>query len=360
MKRIGILTCGGDCAGLNAAIRSVTQCAILKYGWEVYGIRNGTVGLLTDPPLVEKLDVNFKGFGHALLRMGGTILGSTSKGNPFSYKKEDGTMGDCSNQAIEVYHKLGLDALIAIGGDGGLKIMSQLAELGNINLVGIPKTIDNDVSHTEALGFSTAVEVATYALDGLQPTAASHDRVMVLEVMGRDAGHIALNAGLAGGADVILIPEIPFKMQHIIHKIQSVIQTGRNFALVVVAESARMAEKDPLMVRYEDGAERYGGVGDFISRQLSEAIHVETRTMVLGHIQRGGQPIAKDRIMAAAFGVKAVQLIAQEKYGRMVAWQHQEVVDIPLKDALGSYQTVDLNGSLITTARGLGISLGDE
>jgi phosphofructokinase-like protein len=360
VKRIGILTCGGDCAGLNTAIRSVTQCAILKHGWEVYGIRNGTVGLLTDPPLVEKLDVNFNGIGHALLRMGGTILGSTSKGNPFSYKKEDGTIGDCSNRAIETYHKLGLDALIAIGGDGGLKIMSQLAEQGNINLVGIPKTIDNDVNHTESLGFSTAVEVATYALDGLQPTAASHDRVMVLEVMGRDAGHIALNAGIAGGADVILIPEIPFSVQSIVQKIQSVIENGRNFALVVVAESARMAEQDPLMVRYQDGAERYGGMGDFISRQIAEAINVETRTTVLGHVQRGGQPIARDRIMAAAFGVRAVSLVAEEQYGRMVAWQNQRVTDISLSEALGSYQSVDLNGSLIATAKGLGISLGNE
>jgi len=360
VKRIGILTCGGDCAGLNAIIRSVTQCAILKHGWEVYGIRNGTVGLLTDPPLVEKLDVNFKGIGHALLRMGGTVLGSTSKGNPFSYKKEDGTLGDCSQRAIDTYHKLNLDALIAVGGDGGLKIMSQLAEQGNINLVGIPKTIDNDISHTESIGFSTAVEVATSALDGLQPTAASHDRVMVLEVMGRDAGHIALNAGIAGGADVILIPEIPFSLKKVVHKIQSVIQKGRNFSLVVVAESAHMEDGDPLMVTYQDGSERYGGIGDFISRKLNELMNVETRAMALGHIQRGGQPIAQDRIMAAAFGVKAVGLVAEGKFGRMVAWQNRSVTDLPLKEAIGSYQRVDLKGSLVATARGLGISLGDE
>lgn len=360
MKKIGILTCGGDCAGLNAAIRSVTQCAILKHGWEVYGIRNGTVGLLTDPPLVEKLDVNFKGIGHALLRMGGTILGSTSKGNPFSYKKENGTIGDCSQKAIDTFHKLNLEALIAIGGDGGLKIMQTLAEKGNINLIGIPKTIDNDINHTEALGFSTAVEVATFALDGLQPTAASHDRVMVLEVMGRDAGHIALNAGIAGGADVILIPEIPFNLKSVIHKIQSVIQKGRNFALVVVAESAHMQAQEPIMINYQDGSERYGGIGDFISRQLNEMINVETRTMVLGHMQRGGQPIARDRIIAAAFGVRAVNLIAEGKFNRMVAWQNQTIVDIPLSEALNQQQKVDLQGGLIATARGLGISLGDD
>ena len=360
MKRIGILTCGGDCAGLNATIRSVTQCAILKHGWEVYGIRNGTVGLLTDPPLVEKMDVNFNGIGHAILRMGGTILGSTSKGNPFSYKKEDGTIGDCSERAIENYHKLNLDGLIAVGGDGGLKIVSQLAEQGNINMIGIPKTIDNDISHTEAIGFSTAVEVATSALDGLQPTAASHDRVMVLEVMGRDAGHIALNAGIAGGADVILLPEIPFSFESVSRKIQSVIQTGRNFALVVVAESAHSRDKDPLMVTYQDGSERYGGIGDFISRKLNDLMNVETRVMALGHIQRGGQPIAQDRIMAAAFGVHAVNLIAEGKFGRMVAWQNRSVTDIPIQEAIGTYQRVDVDGSLVSTARGLGISLGDE
>lgn len=360
MKRIGILTCGGDCAGLNTVIRSVTQCAILKHGWEVYGIRNGTVGLLTDPPLVEKLDVNFNGIGHALLRMGGTILGSTSKGDPFAYTKEDGTVEDCSQRAIETYHKLNLDGLVAVGGDGGLTIVNQLAERGNINWVGIPKTIDNDISHTEAIGFSTAVEVATNALDGLQPTAASHDRVMVLEVMGRDAGHIALNAGIAGGADVILIPEIPFNLKSVAQKIQSVMQNGRNFALVVVAESAHMEHQDPLMVQYQDGSKRYGGIGDFISRQLNEVMNVETRVTALGHVQRGGQPIAMDRIMAAAFGVKAVDLIAEGKFGRMVAWQNRSVTDVPLKDVVGTYRRVDLGSSLVSTARGLGISLGDE
>ena len=360
MKKIGILTCGGDCAGLNTVIRSVTQCAILRHGWEVYGIKNGTIGLLTDPPLVEKLDVNFKGLGHALLRMGGTILGSTSKGNPFAYPKEDGTIGDCSSKAIEAYHSLGLDALIAVGGDGGLKIMHDLALQGNINLVGIPKTIDNDIDYTEAVGFSTAVEVATSALDGLQPTAASHDRVMVLEVMGRDAGHIALQSGIAGGADVILIPEISFSFEKIKKKVQSVIQSGRNFALIVVAESAHAQSEDPLMVTYQDGSERYGGIGDFISRKLNQMMNVETRTMALGHIQRGGQPIAQDRIMAAAFGVKAVSLVADGTFGHMVAWQNRSVTHVPLEKALGKYHRVDLKSSLIETARGLGISLGDE
>ena len=360
MKKIGILTCGGDCAGLNAVIRAVTQCAILKHGWEVYGIRNGTVGLLTDPPLVEKLDVNFGGIGHALLRMGGTILGSTSKGNPFSYIREDGTVGDCSEKAIKTYHELGLDGLIAVGGDGGLGIMHKLAEQGGINLIGIPKTIDNDISLTDAIGFATAVEVATSALDGLQPTAASHDRVMVLEVMGRDAGHIALHSGIAGGADVILIPEIPFDLTSVSQKIQSVMDNGRNFALVVVAESAHMRDQDPLMVRYNDGSERYGGIGDFISHRLNEMMNVETRVMALGHIQRGGQPIASDRIIAAAFGVRATNLVAEKKFGRMVAWQNRAVTDVPLKEAISSYQRVDLSDSLVETARGLGICLGDE
>jgi ATP-dependent phosphofructokinase / diphosphate-dependent phosphofructokinase len=355
---IGILTSGGDCAGLNAAIRAVVSRAVQGYGWRVIGIRNGTMGLLRRPMEFEELDLRIATVN--ILRLGGTILGTTNKGNPFAFPMPDGTLKDRSAEVIAGARELGLDALIGVGGDGSFAILRRLAQQGGLNLVGIPKTIDNDVGATEtSIGYDTAVMVATEALDRLQPTAASHDRVMILEVMGRDAGHIALASGIAGGADVILIPEIPYTMEAVAAHIEKVRRQGRNFALVVVAESVRDQAGQVVMQRQGGGAVTYGGVGHALGEAISRLTGAETRVTVLGHVQRGGQPNSVDRVFASAFGVHAVDLVAEGKFDRMVAWQNRQVVDVGLEDAIAAPQQVDPAGALVRTARGLDISLGD-
>lgn len=357
-KRIGILTSGGDCAGLNAVIRAV-MLAAKKRGWSLLGIQQGIHGLIAKPAQYIDLDYDLGGFGPELLRMGGTFLGTTNKGNPFAMPKTDGSTADVSDDFIAGYKALKLDALIGIGGDGSLAILRKLTEKGDIPFIGIPKTIDNDIGLTDSIGFETAVNVATEALDRLQPTAASHSRIMILEVMGRDAGHIALQAGIAGGADVILLPEIPFDMMRIIEKIKAMRERGRNFALIIVAESAAPKEEAPHMIVDKTGKRRYGGIGHYLCDFLAERIEAEVRTTVLGHVQRGGQPTPKDRFLAAAFGVRAIELIEKGKFDRMVAWQNRSVVDVPLEQAVASYKAVRAEGTTIQTARGLDISLGD-
>ncbi|MBS0184883.1 MAG: ATP-dependent 6-phosphofructokinase [Proteobacteria bacterium] len=360
MKRIAILTSGGDCAGLNAVIRAVTYRAIQGYGWEVLGIRNGTQGLLARPLEYETLTLSLRGFEDRLLRMGGTILGTTNKGNPFHYPMPDGTFLNRSQEIIEGYRSLKIDALIGVGGDGSLKILSELAAQGNINFVAIPKTIDNDLGITEnSIGFSTAVQVATEALDRLQPTAASHDRVMILEVMGRDAGHIALISGIAGGADVILIPEIPYRMSVIADKIKQLQKRGQRSALVIVAEAVKKENGDSVVIHDITGKERYGGIGHYLGEKISQITGAETRVTVLGHLQRGGQPDFRDRLLASAFGVHAVDLVAEQKFNRMVAWQNRKVIDVSIEEAIAHYQAVNIHGTMMATARGLGICFGD-
>jgi 6-phosphofructokinase 1 len=357
-KRIGLLTSGGDCAGLNAIIRAVTLRATHGYGWQVLGIRQGTMGLMARPPEADTLGPEVT--GAAILRLGGTVLGTTNAGDPFTFPMADGRLEDRSGQVIEGCRLLGLDALIGIGGDGSFAILRRLALQGGLNLVGIPKTIDNDLDMTEvAIGFSTAVEVATEALDRLQPTAASHSRVMVLEVMGRDAGHIAISAGIAGGADVIVIPEIPWRLDSVTRKIQQVKASGRNFALVIVAEAVRTETGEAVTVAHGPSQVRYGGIGQYLASAIAAATGAETRVTVLGHVQRGGQPVAQDRLLAAAFAVRAVDLIAAGKFDRMVALSNREIIDVPLADAIRRPHTVDPQGTLVMTARGLGICLGD-
>ena len=360
IERIGILTSGGDCAGLNAVLRAVVHRAVLGYGWQVVGIEQGTHGLLARPPGAQNLTI--ERFDGTLLRQAGTILGSTNKGDPFAYPMPDGSVEDRSDEVIEGYRMLGLDALIGVGGDGSQAILKRIADKGGIDLVCIPKTIDNDIGATEvSIGYDTAVQVATEALDKLQPTAASHSRVMILEVMGRDAGHIALVAGIAGGADVILIPEIPWHMEHVARKIAEVGENeGRNFVLIVVAEAVRTETGEPLVVGEADGKPRYGGIGHHLGNRLAEVIDAEIRVTALGHVQRGGTPDARDRLMASAFGVRAVDLIAEGRFDRMVAWQNRRLVDVPIDEAIAAYQTVDVIGPVIETARGLGICLGDQ
>ncbi len=361
--RIGVLTSGGDCAGLNAVLRAVVLRAAREApaagGMEVIGIRQGTHGLLVRPVQAEPMDPGM--FTGALLRSGGTILGTTNWGDPFHYPMPDGSFQDRSEEVIEGVRLLGLDALIGIGGDGSLAILRRLAQQGGINLVGIPKTIDNDLGHTEvSIGYSTAVKVATDGLDHLQPTAASHSRVMVMEVMGRDAGHIALNAGIAGGADVILIPEIDYDFDKVAAKIESLKAGGRNFALVIVAEAVKTETGEAVTQTQAAGGTTYGGIGYYIARRISEVTGAETRVTVLGHLQRGGPPTARDRLMASIFGVRAVELILRGEYDRMVAWSGRNVIDVPLADAIAGFRAVDPQGPLVGTARGLGICLGDE
>ncbi len=356
-KRIGILTSGGDCAGLNPAIRAVVYHAVGTYNWEVLGIHQATHGLMERPPNAVKLEIEKI---DPLLMSGGTILGTTNKGDPFAFPMPDGTLRDRSAEIIEGYHLLELDALIGIGGDGSLSILRKLAQQGNLNLVGIPKTIDNDVNCTElCIGFNTAVKIATEALDRLHFTAASHSRVIILEVMGRDAGHIALNAGIAGGADVILIPEIPYKMERICEYILKRQDLGKNYSLVVAAEAVRTQTGE--VVRQDDlfGKSRFGGIGQYLADQISACSGAETRVTVLGHIQRGGVPSPTDRLVASAFGVAAVDLIAEEKYDQMVVWQNRQVFSVPIAEAISKYRAVDPSDTLVKTARSMGICLGD-
>lgn len=356
-KRIGILTSGGDCAGLNAAIRAVVYHATGTYGYEVFGIYQATLGLLERPPKAIALNrSNIRG----LLLTGGTMLGTTNKGDPFAYPMPDGTLLDRSEEMIEGYHQLGLNALLVIGGDGSLAILRKLAKQGNMNIIGIPKTIDNDIGITErSIGFQTAVDIATEALDRLQFTAASHNRVLILEVMGRDAGHIAISAGIAGGADVILIPEIPYDINKVCDHIVKRRDIGKNYSLVIISEAVKTIEGGAITNVDVLGQRRYGGIGHYIADSITSKIGAETRVTVLGHTQRGGIPAATDRLVASAFGVAAVDLVAEDKYDYMVTWQNRQVVSVPIEDAIKHYQTVDAEGPLVKTARGLGICLGD-
>lgn len=358
MKRLGVLTSGGDCAGLNAAIRAIVLHASQTYNFEVYGIINGTTGLIKRP--IESVLLTPEKCDTALLRSGGTVIGSTNKADPFAFPMPDGQKKDRSDELIQGYHDLKLDALIGIGGDGSLRILQDLANKGSMNLVTIPKTIDNDLGHTElAIGYSTALDVATEALDRLHTTAASHQRVMILEVMGRDAGHIALGAGIAGGADAIIIPEIPYSMDSLFNKIDEIYQTGRKDILIVVAESVSRQDGSVASVGVnENGRVRYGGIGHYLSEQLTLK-NIDTRVTILGHVQRGGAPNALDRVIGSAFGVRAVDLVVAQKFNRMVAWKNRKVIDVSINDAISHYQSVPVDDVLVKTAKGLNIYLGE-
>ena len=355
IRHLAVLTSGGDCAGLNAVLRGIVLAADRR-GIRVTGIRKGTHGLLSRPIEVEALEP--AAFDGNLLRRGGTILGTTNKGDPFAYPMPDGSLLDRSEEIIAAWRGLGCDALIGIGGDGSLAILRRLARQGGIPLVGIPKTIDNDLAHTEvAIGHPSAVDIATLALDHLQPTAASHGRIMVLEVMGRDAGHIALESGIAGGADVILIPELPHSLEAVGRHLLALMRGGRDFALVVVAEA--VTDESGQAVTGGNAGQGYGGIGHSVARRLAELTGWETRVTVLGHLQRGGTPVARDRLMAQVFGVHAVELAVAGRFDRMVGWSGRGVISVPLAEAVAHSKRVDPEGPLVATARGLGIHLGE-
>lgn len=360
IRRLGVLTSGGDCAGLNAVIRAVVQRAVRTYGWKVLGIKDGTMGLMDRPLQYRELDLET--FSGGVLREGGTLLGTTNKGDPFNFPMPDGSHRDRSMDFVDGFNRLRLDALVVIGGDGSMNIVSRLCERGGIGMVGVPKTIDNDVHGTDyAVGFSTACAVVTDALDRLQPTAASHHRVMILEVMGRDAGHIALNSGIAGGADVILIPEVRYTLDGITRKIKGALREGRSHALIVVAEGVHTETGEKATVAQADGEVRYGGIGQYLTHALAQRLpDVETRVTVLGHVQRGGAPDARDRMLASSFGVHAVDLVAAGQFGRMVAWQNRGVTSVPLEEVTIGPRSLDPDGPLVSVARGLGTYVGEE
>jgi 6-phosphofructokinase 1 len=356
IKRIAISTGGGDCAGLNGVIRAAVLTALNEYQWEVIGIEDGYDGLFTG----RYRQLTYKDV-RGILPLGGTILGTTNRGNPFKYPKNVGDhveLVDRSDELIDTLRQLQIDALLAIGGDGSLRIALELMRKG-VNVVGVPKTIDNDVCGTDVtFGFDTALSVATDAIDRLHTTAESHHRVMVVEVMGRSAGWIALHAGVAGAAHAILIPEIPFRHEPICEMIMARTQFGRPFSIVVVAEGAKPLGGEEV---YADAAtKRFGGIGYQVAEVIRRETQKETRVTVLGHIQRGGSPTAFDRLLATRFGANAVHLIAQSQFGQMVALQGWRVTHWPIELAVEQLKLVDVNGELVRTARDCGVVFGDE
>ena len=357
--RIGILTGGGDCPGLNAVIRAVVKSAT-KRGWETLGVLGGFEGLI-EPTRTRELDYHRM---DGLLSLGGTILGTSNKGR-FSGKAGHGDTRQIDPAVLAAakagVESLGLRALVVVGGDGSLTIAQQCFEAG-IPVVGVPKTIDNDIAGTVVtFGFDSAVSFATDALDRLRTTAMSHERVMVCEIMGRYAGWIAAHSGIAGGADVILIPEIQFNFESVCRVIADREAQGKRFTLVVVAEGAREAGRD-FVTLGETGAireARLGGIGAVVAEEIGRRTGKETRVCVLGHLQRGGAPTTFDRLLCSRFGASAVRLIAEEKYGYMVAHQPPDTIAIPLTEAIGQLRTVPLDGDIVRTARDLGIGFGD-
>ena len=358
--RVAISTGGGDAPGLNAVIRAAALSA-LERGWEVLGVKRGFAGLLGEDEVVILTRESVRGIAH----LGGTILRTTNRGNPFHYprRQPDGTYAevDRSDELVDMARQLGIDAMIVIGGDGTLAIAKRLGEKG-MRIVGVPKTIDNDVGGTvTSFGFDTAVNTALEAIDRLHTTAESHDRVIVMEVMGRNSGFIALHSGLAGTADVILIPEIPYDVGKICEKIMARDRAGRHFSIVVVAEGAfpRGGHVSILGESLPGQAKRVGGIADSIAREIQQITGKETRSLVLGHLQRGGMPTGYDRLLATRFGGAAVRAVEHGLWGHMMALQSPHIVAIPIEEAIRELKRVDPGNDLVQTARETGISFGD-
>ena len=363
MKRALVLTGGGDCPGLNAVMRAIVKRASQEKNWEIVGSIQAFNGVLWEPTQIKVLDQQaVRGIHY----QGGTIIETTNKGGPFAWpiKDKNGkwTTVDRSDEMIRKLQFLGIDAVINIGGDGSQKISQLLYEKG-LNIIGVPKTIDNDLSATDStFGYQTAVQIATEALDKLVTTAASHNRVFGMEVMGRDAGWIALNAAIAGGADVCLIPEIPYDIEIVKEKIESRFIKDRGFGIIVVAEGARpKGGKVTVEANDEVGYEnlKLGGIVHQVLKELKDAgLEMDMREVKLGHLQRGGVPVAYDRVLAAQFGVKAFEMVLDKDFGKMVSYQHPDIVSVPLVDAIGKPNLVTLDNRIIQTVKGLGISLG--
>ena len=357
-KTIGILSGGGDAPGLNAVIRAVVKTAIGEFGARVIGIEDSFEGLMGEPHVRDLCIADV----HGLLPRGGTILGTRNSGFFVEYTRTGQTdkLFDMYREAAANIQRLGIEALIVVGGDGTMSIAAEFDKMG-VPLIGVPKTIDNDLPCTElTFGFMTAIDIATEALDRLQTSAESHDRIMILEVMGRHAGWIALHSGIAGGADVILIPEIPFSMQAVADKIAQRERGGYNFSIVVIAEGAREVGHGLV---YQETADprrlpRLGGISIHVRNELERLTGKETRAVILGHLQRGGSPNAFDRMLATSFGTQAVRALAAGKRGEMVALQHAEIVTVPLASALNVIKRISPTGQSVRVARDTGISFG--
>jgi 6-phosphofructokinase 1 len=358
IRNIGILTGGGDCPGLNAVIRGVVRASVNLHGWKVTGILDGFDGLIEGRSR-NLLSKDVRG----LQARGGTILGTSNRGNPLNYpvKENGGTVfKDVTGEIIANIGKLGIDVLIAVGGDGTMKITQALYEKG-VPVMGVPKTIDNDLKATDVtFGFNSAVSVATEALDRLHTTAESHHRVLVLEVMGRDSGWIALESGIAGGADVILIPEIPFDIGEVCDHIRARKRSGSRFSIAVVAEGAFAKGGEKVYEKAPDQASpgRLGGIGRIVAEQIGLCTKIETRTAVLGHMQRGGTPTTYDRILATRFGVEAVSFISEGRYGHMACLEGNKIVCKKIKEAIRNIKLVDPEGQMVKAAEALGITMG--
>ncbi|MFZ5351160.1 MAG: 6-phosphofructokinase [Bacillota bacterium] len=361
IKKIGLLTGGGDCPGLNAVIRAVTRTAILKYGYEVIGYKYGYKGLYNNDIIPMTLDTV-----SGILHKGGTILYSSNKDNLFDYQVEENgklVRKDVSDVAVENLKKDGVDVLVVIGGDGTLTSARDFARKG-VKIIGVPKTIDNDLASTDTtFGFYSALDVATEALDRLHTTAESHHRVMILEVMGRNAGWIALQSGLAGSADVILIPEIPYDINKIVDKITSRGNNGKPFSIIVVAEGAKPKDGEVVVSKIVENSPdpiRLGGIGNKLAADLEKLIDDhEIRNTVLGHIQRGGNASTFDRILSTRYGVAAVELINKGKFGNMVCLKGDVMSYEHLENVIGQNKLVDPEGELVQAARSIGVSFGD-
>jgi len=364
MKRVLVATAGGDCPGLNAVIRAIVKRASQEKDWEILGSIQAFNGVLWEPTEVKILD------DHAVSGIhfqGGTIIETTNKGGPFAWpvKNKDGSWSavDRSEEMIRKLMYMGVDAVINIGGDGSQQISQQLFEKG-LNIIGVPKTIDNDLSATDStFGYQTAVQIATEAVDKLVTTAASHNRVMILEVMGRDAGWIALNAAVAGGAEICLIPEIPYDINKVVEKINERFVRDRGFTIIVIAEGAKAVGKDSSKVDYKEvgyANAKLSGAATRLVNELKEAgLKHDMRKAVLGHIQRGGVPIAYDRVLATQFGVHAFEMVLEGKFGEMVSYRHPEITSVPFKEAIKKPNFVTNDTALMRNARGVGISFGD-
>lgn len=366
MQRVLVLTGGGDCPGLNAVLRAIVKRSEQEEDWEIIGSYQAFDGVMWEPPEIMVLNQETVAGIHV---RGGTILGTTNKGGPFTWpvQKQDGTWTevDRSDELIRKLENMGVNAVINIGGDGSQRISQALYEKG-LNIIGVPKTIDNDLSFTDfTFGFQTAVQTATEAVDKLVTTAASHNRILILEVMGRYAGWIALHAAVAGGAEVCLIPEIPYDINIVLKRLRRRFSRGKGFANIVIAEGAKPIGGERVYKEKSEnkssGKQRLGGVASMFKEELIEAgCKGELRETVLGHLQRGGTPIAYDRILATQFGVKAFEMVLEKKFGEMVAYKHPDVISVPLKQVVQQYNHVSKDSFLVRTARGIGISFGDQ
>ncbi|MGV7221409.1 MAG: 6-phosphofructokinase [Nitrospinales bacterium] len=361
LNRVAILTGGGDCSGLNAVIRGITRSAIIQHKSEVVGIEGGFEGLVNEN--TRQLTIRD---ARDILAEGGTILGTTNKGNPFKYREKDENgeivTRDISERVIKNFRKMKLDCLFVVGGDGTLQIGYELFKRG-LPIIGVPKTIDNDLMGTDyTFGFQTAVQVASDALDRLRTTGKSHQRVMILEVMGRDSGWIALEAGISGGAHIILIPEIPFSMDHVVTKIKKRQAGGNPYSMIVVAEGASEIGGDQITKEVANkrlqGVAQLGGIGQYIANKIGQEIDQEVRCMTLGHIQRGGTPNSFDRVLATRLATYAVKTAAEGKFGNMVSLKTPDIKTVPLEKLAGIVRHVPLDSQLIKCAESIGISLG--